>query len=62
MDYISRSLEKAVMQVTNEYPVVLVTGPRQVVDLNIRLNIIETASYTPADNEFHFPTYNLLCE
>lgn len=30
MQYISRSLEKVVMQVTNEYPVVLVTGPRQV--------------------------------
>lgn len=30
MNYISRSLEKVVMQVTNEYPVVLVTGPRQV--------------------------------
>ena len=30
MQYISRSLEKAVAQVTEEYPVVLVTGPRQV--------------------------------
>lgn len=30
MNYISRSLEKVVMEVTNEYPVVLVTGPRQV--------------------------------
>ncbi len=30
MKYISRSLEKIVMQVTQEYPVVLVTGPRQV--------------------------------
>ena len=30
MKYISRSLEKVVMQVTKEYPVVLVTGPRQV--------------------------------
>lgn len=30
MEYISRNLEKVVMQVTNEYPVVLVTGPRQV--------------------------------
>jgi len=28
--YISRSLEKVVAQVTKEYPVVLVTGPRQV--------------------------------
>ena len=30
MNYITRSLEKVVMQVTEEYPVVLVTGPRQV--------------------------------
>lgn len=30
MNYITRSLEKTVIQVTNEYPVVLVTGPRQV--------------------------------
>lgn len=30
MQYISRSLEKVVAQVTEEYPVVLVTGPRQV--------------------------------
>lgn len=30
MKYISRNLEEVVMQVTNEYPVVLVTGPRQV--------------------------------
>ncbi len=30
MNYIARSLEKIVNQVTKEYPVVLVTGPRQV--------------------------------
>lgn len=30
MKYITRNLEKVVSQVTNEYPVVLVTGPRQV--------------------------------
>ena len=30
MKYITRDLEKVVMQVTKEYPVVLVTGPRQV--------------------------------
>ena len=30
MEYIKRSLEKIVIQVTTEYPVVLVTGPRQV--------------------------------
>ena len=30
MRYISRSLEKIVLEVTKEYPVVLVTGPRQV--------------------------------
>ena len=30
MSYITRSLEKVVQQVTQEYPVVLVTGPRQI--------------------------------
>ena len=30
MNYISRNLERVVSQVTSEYPVVLVTGPRQV--------------------------------
>ena len=30
MSYISRSLESVVESVTKEYPVVLVTGPRQV--------------------------------
>lgn len=30
MSYIKRSLEKVVLQVSGEYPVVLVTGPRQV--------------------------------
>lgn len=30
MNYISRNLETVVEQVTKEYPVVLVTGPRQV--------------------------------
>ncbi len=30
MNYISRNLEKVVLQVSAEYPVVLVTGPRQV--------------------------------
>ncbi len=30
MNYITRNLETVVMQVTKEYPVVLVTGPRQV--------------------------------
>ena len=30
MKYITRNLEKVVSQVTTEYPVVLVTGPRQV--------------------------------
>ena len=29
MKYIKRSLEKVVMQAGNEYPVILVTGPRQ---------------------------------
>lgn len=30
MRYIARNLEKVVLEVTKEYPVVLVTGPRQV--------------------------------
>ena len=30
MNYIARNLEKVVLQVSDEYPVVLVTGPRQV--------------------------------
>lgn len=30
MEYINRSLEKTILQVTKEYPVILVTGPRQV--------------------------------
>ena len=30
MDYITRNLETVVEQVTKEYPVVLVTGPRPV--------------------------------
>lgn len=30
MDYITRNLEKIVLQVSGEYPVVLVTGSRQV--------------------------------
>ena len=30
MSYISRSLEKIVLELTKEYPVVLVTGTRQV--------------------------------
>ncbi|MBO5485821.1 MAG: AAA family ATPase, partial [Eubacterium sp.] len=30
MNYITRNLENVVNQVTKEYPVVLVTGPRQV--------------------------------
>ena len=30
MNYISRNLEKMVLEVTKEYPVVLVTGPRQI--------------------------------
>ena len=30
MSYIKRNLENVINQVTREYPVVLVTGPRQV--------------------------------
>ncbi len=41
MNYIARNLEKVVMQVTNEYPVVLVTGPRQVGKTTMLLKLME---------------------
>lgn len=41
MNYIPRSLEKVVRQVTREYPVVLVTGPRQTGKTTMLLKLME---------------------
>lgn len=41
MVYIKRNLEKVVSQVTNEYPVVLVTGPRQVGKTTMLMKLME---------------------
>lgn len=41
MAYITRSLEKVVCQVTKEYPVVLVTGPRQVGKTTMLLKLMK---------------------
>ena len=43
MAYIKRSLEKIVIQVTTEYPVVLVTGPRQVGKTTMLQKLMEGA-------------------
>ena len=44
MSYITRSLEKVVQQVTQEYPVVLVTGPRQVGKTTMLQKLMEGSS------------------
>ena len=44
MAYIQRSLEKVVEQVTKEYPVVLVTGPRQVGKTTMLKKLMEGSS------------------
>lgn len=44
MSYITRSLEKVVQQVTQEYPVVLVTGPRQVGKTTMLQKLMEGTS------------------
>jgi predicted AAA+ superfamily ATPase len=41
MSYIKRNLEKVVSQVTKEYPVVLVTGPRQVGKTTMQKKLME---------------------
>lgn len=41
MNYINRNLEKVVTEVTKEYPVVLVTGPRQVGKTTMLLKMME---------------------
>ena len=52
MQYISRSLEKVVAQVTQEYPVVLVTGPRQVGKTTMLQKLMEgtNRSYVSLDD------------
>ena len=44
VSYITRSLEKVVQQVTQEYSVVLVTGPRQVGKTTMLQKLMEGAS------------------
>ena len=44
MNYISRNLEKVVAEVTKEYPVVLVTGPRQVGKTTMLQKLMESTS------------------
>lgn len=52
MNYIPRSLEKVVAQVTKEYPVVLVTGPRQVGKTTMLQKLMENTerSYVSLDD------------
>lgn len=52
MNYISRSLEKVVSEVTKEYPVVLVTGPRQVGKTTMLQKLMEgtNRSYVSLDD------------
>ena len=52
MNYIPRSLEKVVKQVTKEYPVVLVTGPRQVGKTTMLQKLMENTdrSYVSLDD------------
>lgn len=52
MNYIPRSLEKVVTQVTKEYPVVLVTGPRQVGKTTMLQKLMENTdrSYVSLDD------------
>lgn len=52
MNYIPRSLKKVVLEVTKEYPVVLVTGPRQVGKTTMLQKLMEgtNRSYVPLDD------------
>lgn len=52
MNYISRNLEKVVTEVTKEYPVVLVTGPRQVGKTTMLQKLMEgtSRSYVSLDD------------
>lgn len=52
MNYISRNLEKVVAEVTKEYPVVLVTGPRQVGKTTMMQKLMEGTgrSYVSLDD------------
>lgn len=51
MSYIKRNLENVVNQVTKEYPVVLVTGPRQVGKTTMLQKLMEGTKIT---NQGHF--------
>ena len=52
MNYISRNLEKVVSEVTKEYPIVLVTGPRQVGKTTMLQKLMEgtNRSYVSLDD------------
>ncbi len=52
MKYISRNLETVVSQLTNEYPVILVTGPRQVGKTTMLKKLMENSnrSYVSLDD------------
>ena len=52
MSYIPRSLETVMAQVTKEYPVVLVTGPRQVGKTTMLQKLMEgtNRSYVTLDD------------
>ena len=52
MNYISRNLEKVVAEVTKEYPVVLVTGSRQVGKTTMLQKLMEgtSRSYVSLDD------------
>lgn len=48
MSYIPRNLEAVVKQVTDEYPVVLLTGPRQVGKTTMLQRLMEGFGYLRA--------------
>ena len=50
--YIKRSLEKVVLNLTNEYPVILITGPRQVGKTTMLKKLMENTdrSYVSLDD------------
>ena len=52
MPYIKRNLEKTVQEVTLEYPVTLLTGPRQVGKTTMLMKLMEGSerSYVTLDN------------
>lgn len=52
MPYIKRNLEKTVQEVTLEYPVILLAGPRQVGKTTMLMKLMEGSerSYVTLDN------------